>query len=167
MTDHQSAHLSPEALDDLLIGLGTPESQAHLVSCPDCDRRVSEFHVAMGDFNRASLGWAEARPRLGQQAASRLRALRIAASPWSWVLAVAVLFAVVLPIFLHRSLTFNNTAVSTSEQGDSDAQIAQDNDLLRSVNVVLNEGEESPIAVYHLSKAPHPRLRARPELRKQ
>jgi hypothetical protein len=50
---------------------------------------------------------------------------------------------------------------------DSEAQIAQDNDLLRSVNAALSTAEASPVREYHLSDGPHSPLRTRPEARNQ
>jgi hypothetical protein len=171
MTPEQSAHLSEEAINDVLIGLASPESKAHLAACSICSSRVKEFHSEMNDFNLTTLAWSEARPEARPQArldpVAKPWVRRIAASPLSWTLAAALLLAVGFPLWNHLRPAPNNASAQTTAPQDNEAQIAQDNDLLQSVNVALNQTEESPIAVYHLSEAPHPRLRRRPELRKQ
>lgn len=167
MTREQTAHLSEEAINDLLIGLGSAESRAHLATCPVCSGRVKEFQSGVDAFNLASLAWSEARPYAGRQAAARWSVRRVAASPWSWALAAALLVVIGIPTWNHNPFFKNNATVSAPRQGDSEAQIAQDNDLLRSVNVALAESEQSPINEYNLLQAPHPRLRTRLELRKQ
>jgi hypothetical protein len=48
---------------------------------------------------------------------------------------------------------------------DTDAQIAQDNELLRSVNLALND--EPPVSEYHLMDGSPSRARSHTELRKQ
>jgi anti-sigma factor RsiW len=167
MTPKQSAHLSEEAVNDVLIGLGSLESKAHLGVCSICSSRVKEFRSEVNAFNRATLAWSEARPRATLDEDERRRVRWIAASPLSWALAAALLLAVGFPVWNHLKPAADNASVPSPLHEDSQTQIAQDNDLLNSVNVALNEGEESPVAVYQLSEAPHPRLKARPELRKQ
>jgi hypothetical protein len=85
----------------------------------------------------------------------------------SWALAAALFVAIGISTWNHHPIFQNNAALPVPAQGDSEAQIAQDNDLLRSVNVALLEGEEPPVDAYNLMETPHPRLRARPELGKQ
>jgi len=167
MTPEQSAHLSEEAINDFLIGLGSPDSEAHLAACSKCSSRVKGFRSEVNDFNLATLAWSEARPQVRLDEAARPQARRFAASPLIWALATVLLLAVGFPLWKHFQLAANDASAKAPVSRDSEAQIAQDNDLLQSVNVALNEGEESPVAVYHLSEAPHPRLRSRPELRKQ
>jgi hypothetical protein len=48
-------------------------------------------------------------------------------------------------------------------QEDSEAQIAQDNELLKAVNAAINPDEMSPFKEYDLSGRPHPRHRHRPQ----
>ncbi len=172
MTRNEQAHLSEEAMDDLLIGLGSAESRAHLALCAECGSRVKEFHAGVEAFNQASLAWSEARPYARRQAAPRQAVPPWSAHwggvwQWSGALAAMLLLAIGISIWSHHPSSQNQAALPTPAQADSEAQIAQDNDLLRSVNVALQEGEEPPVNAYNLMEAPHPRLRARPELRKQ
>jgi hypothetical protein len=168
MTPGQSAHLSEEAINDVLIGLGTPESDAHLAHCSICSSKLTEFHSEMEAFNRSTLAWSEARPmgRLAEAPMSKVREAMF--SPLVWALAATILVAIGVPLWNHggHHPPLNNASVPVSVSQDSEAQIAQDNDLLRSVNVALNENEESPISEYHLLGASHPHARTRPELRK-
>jgi len=167
MTPEQSAHLSEEAINDCLIGLGSPQSEAHLAVCGECSSRLKEFQMDMAMFNQATLAWSESRPRRNQHAAPTPWIGRIAASPLGWALAAALLVAIGYPAWNHYRPAAHTASLAGPPIVDSEAQIAQDNDLLQSVNVALNEDEESPVAVYHLSEAPHPRSKARSELRKQ
>jgi uncharacterized protein HemX len=121
----------------------------------------------MKAFNQATLAWSEAKPQAKLDTVAKRRVHWIAASPLSWALAAALLLAVGFPGWRHVQPAAKHASVPAPAHEDSEAQIAQDNDLLQSVNVALNQGEESPVAVYHLSEAPHPRSKTRPELRTQ
>jgi hypothetical protein len=167
MTPEQSAHLSEEAINDCLIGLGSPQSEAHLAVCVGCSSRVKEFQTDMAAFNQTTLAWSESRPRTNLHSAPAPRTGRIAVLPLGWALAAALLVVIGFPVWNHYRSAVHTAPAAGSASVDSEAQIAQDNDLLQSVNVALNEDEESPVAVYHLSEAPHPRSKARSELRKQ
>ena len=62
MTRPAENHLTEEALDDILIGLGSPASHAHLAQCPECSARVDAFRFSMDSLNQASLAWVQAQP---------------------------------------------------------------------------------------------------------
>ena len=53
------SHLSDEALDDVLIGLGSLASHAHLAQCPQCRARVESFQTTGDLFNQASRQFSE------------------------------------------------------------------------------------------------------------
>src|SRR6266567_6090828 len=63
MTSQTSVHLSEEKLDDILIGLGSKESQAHLEACEQCRSKLQQFRSDVKLFNEASIAWAEVTPR--------------------------------------------------------------------------------------------------------
>jgi predicted anti-sigma-YlaC factor YlaD len=174
MTPELSTHLSEEAIDDVLIGLGSPESDAHLAACSHCRGQLEQFRSEMNLFNQASLAWSKAKSATILRAAPRPKARPALPAPAGWVLAAAALLAIGLPVWnhAHRSPAGDASDYAStyapapaSPAGDSEAQIAEDNDLLRSVNAALNSNEVSPISEYHLSDGPHPRHPARPELR--
>ena len=182
MTPENSAHLAPEQIDDCLIGLSSAESTAHLAQCPQCRRQVDEFQSQMKSFNQTTLAWSEARTEARSESRSEssiearpqpasfnhpTKTRQAIGSPLSWVLAAALLVAIGLPVWHHhQDVASNHPAPQVSTQEETEAQIVQDNDLLRAVNVALNQSEQSPIREYHLSEAPHSHLRKRPELRK-
>jgi len=168
-----ATHLSEEAMNDVLIGLASPESDAHLAVCAECCEQVQGFRSEMQMFNRTSLAWSEAQPmpalRLKPESTkpeSRIR--RIAFAPAVWALAVIVLLAAGVQGWNHRRGSHQNAvSAPASTPADSEEQIAQDNQLLHSVDIALSEGDEPPIRGYHLSEGPHSSLKVRSELRKQ
>jgi len=193
MTQQISAHLPEEAFDDVLIGLGSAESEAHLAVCDVCRGHLEEFQSNLQTFNQASLAWSqaisEARPvpvSMGAGASSLRLAARSAARrrmfiPLGWAVATALLLVIGLQVWNRErqpSLTANmatgnavagNSAIDksakTSMQSDTEAQIAQDNQLLQSVNLALNTSEASPLQEYGLEDELQPRMKAQPKVR--
>jgi hypothetical protein len=188
MTQQISAHLPEEAFYDVLIGLGSAESQAHLAGCDVCRGHLDEFQSSLQTFNQASLAWSqatsEARPvpmsmseggaglRLFARPATRRRIF----APLGWAVATALLLVLGLQVWNREhqpSLTGNtttgnavsNNSIQTATQGDSAAQIAQDNQLLQSVNMALNTSEASPLQEYGLEDELQPRMKAQPKAR--
>ena len=161
-------------MDDALMGLGAPEWEAHLAHCALCRGRLEAFRREVREFNQASLAWSEARAAQVPRAAPRPKARPALAAAAGWVLAAAVLLAIALPVWNHQHGSSPGYAsrdasgdapAAVSVPGDSEAQIAEDNELLRSVNAVLNSDEASPISEYHLADGPRARLKGRRELR--
>ena len=173
MTPEQTAHLSQEALNDVLIGLASPESEAHLALCAHCRDQVHQFNSDLEIFNRTSLAWSEARPSAPLHLPSKSNVRKVMNSPLTWALATALLIMAGLsewrsdlPPFLHQP-SATDSANSRSGSSDSEAQIAQDNELLRTVNVALNTSEKSPINEFQLLEEPASRVRTRPALNHQ
>jgi hypothetical protein len=167
MTSQQSAHLSEEALDDALIGLSSPETEAHLAMCEFCHSQMEEFRSELRLFNQTSLAWSEARPAKSVPVNGKSKFRHAMQAPLGWALAAAVFLAIGVPVwnYDHRlSPHLSSSTAKTPE--DTEAQIAQDNDLLRSVDAALSAPEASPLNEYNLSNGPHTRLKPRPELRK-
>ena len=139
MTPAWSNHLSEEALDDVLIGLGSAESEAHLALCPECRAQVETFRGDMALFNAASMAWSESRhpqPRHRERAGA---GTRIAFA--SWAAAAAALVIMAFGIWHHRPAPLQNQAISVQPQVvDTEAQIAQDNQLLQAVNAAISPG---------------------------
>ena len=61
MTREAMNHLSDEALNDVLIGMGAPASESHLAVCPLCRSKVEAFQADLGAWNAATLNWSQAR----------------------------------------------------------------------------------------------------------
>lgn len=151
---HDSGHLSEEALDDVLIGLGSVEAETHLAACSRCSDTLRQFQAKMDSFNQASLAWSEARPvpETMSKAVARLNAKpRGAIAPLSWAVAMAVVAALGFQIWtyeFHRPST--PPVASASQPIDSEVQIAQDNQLLQSVNSALSASDVLPASEYGL-----------------
>jgi hypothetical protein len=161
-----TTHLSEEAINDVLIGMASPESELHLAVCPECRGQVQEFRSGMQIFDQASLAWSEARYAPALRIKTELGPRRIAVASPLWAIAATVLLAVGVPVWSHYHDSPRNPAPA-SAPADSEAQIAQDNELMHSVDIALSEDDESPIRAYRLSEGRHSHLSARPEMRKQ
>jgi len=163
MTPAESAHLTEEAVNDALIGLSTPEANAHLAVCQPCCDRLEKFRSTVTMFNQASLAWSEDRPAPNPRIVGP-KARPAWFAPASWALAAAILLAIGVPVWRHEG-RISQIRDAASASAESEAQIAADNDLLRSVDAVLSENEASPLNEYQLQDRPQPRQKARPELR--
>ncbi len=163
MTTELSIHLSEEALDDVLIGMGSPESEAHLTVCQDCRAKLAEFRSDVHLFNRASLAWSESRvprPRIAPA-----KAIFRIPSPLIGMCAVALLLLMVGVPRWNRDNHNSGSQVApvNSPQANTEAEIAQDNDLLRAVDAAINPDEASSINQYHFMESHHSQLKARPK----
>ena len=158
MTPASRAHLSEEAFDDVLIGLGSPESEAHLAACPECSAQVRAFRGDVQLFNAASMAWSESRrPQPSKQPGARVRAAFV-----GWVAAAAALAVMAFAIWHHRPAPAPNQANTIQSQPvDSEAQIAQDNQLLQAVSAAISPDEISPLDEYKILESPHPHSKAR------
>jgi hypothetical protein len=174
MTSELSTHLSEEAIDDVLIGMNSAHADAHLAGCLECRDQLEEFRTEVQWFNQASLAWSEARSATIPRPAARLKVRPAIVALAGWALVAVVLLAIGLSVWNHSD-EWNDrpsaqhaaapAAVATPAPQDSEEQIAQDNDLLQSIDAALNAVEESPVREYRLSHRPHSHPKARPELR--
>jgi hypothetical protein len=164
MIPEATGHLSEEALNDILIGMGSSDAEEHLASCHVCREKVEAFHAGLVEFNQTTLAWSEERSNALPRITARPRPQLVPHSFRGWALAAAVLMAVAIPLlrYKHPPLSNEPTAqVSSSE--DSETQITQDNELLNAVNVAINEDNKSLKNVNQLLEGPHPRVETRPE----
>lgn len=159
MTPASTIHLSQEALDDVLIGLGSEESHAHLAVCPECRAHVETFQGDVALFNSASMTWSESRrpqSRLSEVHTGRLRAAFL-----GWAAVAAALAVMAFGIWHHWSSKASNEANTMQSQPlDSEAQITQDNQLLQAVSAAISPDEVSPIDEYKIMESRHPQLKA-------
>jgi hypothetical protein len=167
MPHQPSAHLSEEALNDLLIGMSSSESELHLAGCEICRHKVAKFHSDMGVFNQATLAWSREASRKAGPVEVRPTSHRLVFATVSWAVAAVLLVASALPFWhrnnhatgAHASLSQAPiTAPITISTGD---QIAQDNDLLRAVSAAINPEDASPLNEYHLGIRPRENHRTR------
>jgi len=159
-----STHLSEEALDDVLIGLGSPESEAHAASCPECRAKLDAFRSEMWLLNSASMAWSES--RVPRKTETRRHGARIRVAFVSWAAVAAALVVMAVALWQHRPLAAPSRANAVESQAvDSEAQIVQDNQLLQAVNAAISPDEVSPIDEYKISERPHLHAKAHPKMR--
>lgn len=158
MTPKSTNHLSQEALDDVLISLGSAESHAHLAVCFECRAQVETFRGDMSLFNAASNAWSKSRPQLPIR---EHRPPRVPAAVVGWAVSAAAMAAMAFGILHHRSPAAPRQAnILQSQPVDSEAQIVQDNQLLQAVNAAISTDEASPIEEYKILESPHPYTKA-------
>jgi hypothetical protein len=159
MTPASTNHLSEEALDDVLIGLGSAESHAHLEVCAECRSQVKTFLGDVALFNAASMAWSKS--RLPRPPATEPRGVRLHAAFLGWAATAVALLVMALGVWHHRTETAPKQAnTAHSQPADSEAQIAQDNQLLQAVNAAIGPDEASPIDEYKILEGPHPSPKA-------
>jgi len=160
MTPVYLPHLSEEAFDDVLIGLGSPESEAHLAACRDCRLRVNAFHADVALFNSASMAWTENQPVLLRPTA-RKTVHRTRLAFVSWAATAAALAGMAVAVWNHHgpAAPTSQTTAPLSQPSDTEAQIAQDNQLLQAVNAAISPDEESPIDEYRLIQRRHSHIK--------
>jgi len=167
MTPASTIHLSEEALDDVLIGLGTAESHAHLEVCAECRSRVATVRGDIALFNAASMAWSES--RRPQARVSISQAKRLPAAFVGWATAAAAMVMMAFGIWHHRAENPANQANTHIAQpapaADSEAQIAQDNQFLQDVNAAISTDEASPIDEYKIVESASPHSKAHSKTR--
>jgi hypothetical protein len=156
MTPDISTHLTNEELDDVLIGLGSLKSEAHLARCLECRSRVESFRADILLFNSASMAWSESRAGRSASAHHPVFRIRLAFLSWSAVAALLVITGLVL--WLHTTVAPSNRSNITESQAvDSEAQIEKDNELLQEINAAISSDDVSPIEEYNLRERPQAR----------
>lgn len=153
MTRDLLTHLTEEALDDALIGMGSADSQAHLTRCTECRAKIEQFGADIALFNAASLAWSEAQPRRPLEAARVASVRRMPFALVGSTVAAALAVAVVLSFGHHESgFAPQSRSGNGAQIQDSQTQIAQDNQLMEDVNAAIGPQEVSPIDEFGLSK---------------
>jgi hypothetical protein len=160
MTPDISTHLTDEALDDVLIGLGSFEAEAHLARCLQCRSRVESFRADVALFNAASMAWSESRPQRPARASLRHSGDPIRFAFVSWSAVAALLLITAVAVWRHSVVSPpNHVNIVESQPVDSEAQIAQDNQLLQEINAAISSDDESPIEEYNLREHSQARLK--------
>lgn len=146
-------HLPEEALDDVLIGMGSAESEAHLARCVECRAKIEQFGADIQLFNAASMAWSEAQPRRPLEATRLTPVRRMPFALVGSTVAAALAVAVVLSVGHHEiGFTGQNRSGNVVQAQDSQTQIAQDNQLMEAVNAAIGPQEVSPLDEFGLSK---------------
>ncbi|HEY5330067.1 MAG TPA: hypothetical protein VIJ79_09300 [Acidobacteriaceae bacterium] len=165
MSSIPSGHLTDEQFAECVAGCAVvapgPESEAHLRECAQCREELARFSASMDDFGRAAFGWSETQPAVSLRAMARPQSGRSWLAPAGWAVAAAVLLAAGLPMAIHhdRQPVAPAEAAAVDGPDDSDAQIAEDNQLMRSVNMAIGDNDSSALRGYGLETG----RRARPK----
>lgn len=164
-----TAHLTEEALNDVLIGMGCEESERHMAACPECRARVEEFTSGIELMNATSMAWSRQRAAQLPNPQPNAGVWRFPLATMGWVAAAVLLIAVAAPVW-HRldqpKIGYAPQAIQTPAMAhteDSETQIAQDNALLRDVDAAINASEAPPLGETTRSERSYRREKARPE----
>jgi hypothetical protein len=164
MSSIRLGHLTDEQFAECAIVALSPESEAHLRECPQCREELTRFSASMDDFSRAAFAWSETQPVVSLRAVTQPQAGRGWLVPATWAVAAALVVAVGVPMVIHHdrqpSAPANAADVAGSDgSDDSEAQIAEDNQLMRSVNMAIGVNDSSALRGYGLQTGRRARLK--------
>jgi predicted anti-sigma-YlaC factor YlaD len=149
----ESKHLTDEQFAECLTGeMPSAATREHLAVCEACRAEMDMFTSSVKGFDAATMDWSRMRPAPKLSGKTSERRASVAA-PLGWALATAFALVIGVPVVMHQvspATTATQTSPSTALD-DSAAQIAQDNKLMASVDVVLNDDEPSPFREYHIA----------------
>jgi len=147
-----SHHLTNDQFTEMIVtGVIDEACEKHLAGCELCREELTAFSDSVGLFSTTSLAWSESKPAESLRVAAHKQVRRAVYVPLRWAVAAAVVIGVAIPVwnYDHRA-TITAVADAAAATGDSPAEIAQDNQLLQSVNVALSTEESSPLPEYRL-----------------
>jgi len=137
-----------------------PGIQSHLAQCDACRAELGVFMASMDSFSEAAMDWSRAQPVISPRA-KMVHTRPTMATPLRWAVAAALIAAVGVPVAVyHERETVDAGLVADLGAGrlatanlteDSPAQIAQDNQLLQSVDQALAASDPSPMQEYGLA----------------
>ena len=175
-------HLTQDQMDDVLMGDAAAEPAAHLATCTACRAQVTEFEASMASFQAVTLAWSERRSAtlssrlVGPVSPAWQRGA-------SWAAAAAVLLVgIAVPLTRHemrgtqvvashgaapvglsgqvasakgqvRTVGHETAGVATAKAGSPAAQIARDNQMLRTIDRELDASVQSPADAFELVEA--------------
>jgi hypothetical protein len=155
MINTVSPHLTDNEFAECLNGTTpTPGIAAHLASCDLCREELTVFLTSVDSLSGAALEWSRSQP-VGSPRADLLRHSPSLFSPsLRWAVAAILLLGVSIPAVLHherRDFPVSPQAALSAPE-DSPAQIARDNQLMKSVNIALENTDPSPFSEYGLAQ---------------
>ena len=175
MTPHNSAarHLSEDDLDEVLLGIATPVSTAHLAGCELCADRFTAFQTElrsqMDAFNQASMAWSEARSNTISRDVAHHKATSRLTLPKLWSAAAAMVLAAT--IGLHVTLdrravapeASNSSTIQTASASldaihpeHDQAEIATDNAMLAAIDSEIGTPKPTQFGLYQKIQAAVP-----------
>jgi anti-sigma factor RsiW len=167
-------HLTDDQFADLFMGeTAAPQVQAHLASCEQCRAEMAGFTRSVDTFSIAAMGWSEAQPTFSPRSVT-LGSLKLATTSRrlfvqaGWVMAGVIVLSVSAPVIWHRehaAVAIHNAVPAAND--DSAQQIAQDNDLMQSVNMALQADDPSPLREYRIPDVTGKQMKGRNGVRSQ
>jgi hypothetical protein len=133
-------HLTDEQFAELLAGHKTDEhARVHLESCGACRQELAGMTAAVGDLNFASLRWAEQRAaRIGIPSNWTLN--WHALPGWGATVAAVLIFGVAFGAHMQVRNSVEPALQSAhAVSAPSADELAEDNQLMRSINNELSE----------------------------
>lgn len=133
-------HLTDEQFADLLAGANADNRAVlHVERCQSCRNELTELGAAVGDLNFASLRWAE--QRASRIAVPSRWTLNWNALPgWGATMAAVLIFGVALGAHMQSSTRIEPALQpSHTVAAPSQDELAQDNQLMRSIDNELSE----------------------------
>jgi hypothetical protein len=141
-------HLTPDQIDDHLIGDLSRSAAEHLAFCDHCQTLVTEAEAPLATFNAVSLAWAERRSAtLPVPTPAQARPPhRLAWASLGTAATAAIALAVALPLLHHAPAATPQPVTIASTSSD---EIASDNAMLAAVDQALNAPIERPASIRH------------------
>lgn len=173
MSSIRSSHLTDEQFAECVAECAVvapgSECEAHLRECSQCREELTRFAASMEDFSRAAFGWSETQPAVSLRAKAGPQSGRSWLAAAGWAVAAAVLLGAGLPLAIHHDRRPAAAAEAAAVDGpdDSDAQIAEDNELMRSVNMAIGDNDSSALRGYGLQTGQRTRRKAVSGLRSE
>lgn len=169
MTPHNFSvsHLSEDELDEVLLGIASPEVSAHLADCPPCTERFTTFRTElqaqMSAFNQASLAWSEARSNTISRDLRQHKATPRLTLPAVWSGVAALVLAVTFALhtsFQHTAgslQTANSTATLSTPEAvhpeHDQHELASDNAMLAAIDSELGTPQPAQFGIYQNTNA--------------
>ena len=154
-------HLTDEQFSALLLGEDVDaQAKAHMAHCTRCLQEAETFKRSVDLFGTASLAWTKTKqPRQSLLPVFRYRQRRAIYVPLVFTLAAMLLVLVGIPVGHHDRVQQPGPRLAQVLPQDSAAEIAEDNHLLQSVDLVLSSSEGSPLPESHLAAYVRPASR--------
>ena len=167
---HLSGHLSEDDLDEVLLGLASSQSTAHLAACEVCTERFTSFQnelkSQMDAFNQASMAWSEARSNTISRDLTHHKATPRLTLPKVWSAAAAMVLVATIGLHVsldHRSaaLEASNSKASATMSTSSDAvhpehdqtELATDNAMLAAIDSEMGTPQPTQFGIYQKTQA--------------
>jgi hypothetical protein len=155
-----SEHLTDEQFADLLSGEWKTDLRIHEESCADCRSELDQVQSAIRGFNEVGLRWAEIQAPRRVPVPSKW-SLRLHTIP-RWSMAAAAMLIIGTAVGVHeirQPVVQAPTTVAVTASEPSKAVIADDNQLMQSIDQELSADVRPPVPASELQTAATPHRR--------